>query len=184
MLRELGCGFFLGWFARLAALALPIAGQIISLATGLTSVIQPDPELGAQSSALARLLSLSAPVLIFSTGLYALPVEALANSYDAVPRGAALDGRDAVQTTVRLTATTFDCALRFAGPFVVAGALWQVCLGLLARFVPTIQAGAALVPGQLLGGSFLLAVLGQRILSAWTTELEHAFGTLLGIFHG
>ena len=184
MLRELGCGFFLGWFARLAALALPIAGQIISLATGLTSVIQPDPELGAQSSALARLLSLSAPVLIFSTGLYALPVEALANSYDAVPRGAALDGRDAVQTTVRLTATTFDCALRFAGPFVVAGALWQVCLGLLARFVPTIQAGAALEPGQLLGGSFLLAVLGQRILSAWTTELEHAFGTLLGIFHG
>ncbi|MCF3107147.1 flagellar biosynthetic protein FliR, partial [Streptomyces roseoverticillatus] len=38
---EISCGALLGWLARAAALALPGAGQVISLMTGLSSVLQP-----------------------------------------------------------------------------------------------------------------------------------------------
>ena len=40
---ELACGLLIGWLARLLALSLPIAGQIISTMIGLSSVLQPGP---------------------------------------------------------------------------------------------------------------------------------------------
>jgi len=69
---ELLAGGILGWLARTVALALPAAGQIVSLSTGLSSVLQPDQNFGAQSASLGRLFGIGVPVLIFGTGLYAL----------------------------------------------------------------------------------------------------------------
>ena len=87
---ELVTGFWLGWLARLLVQALPITGQIVSYMLGLSNVLQPDPVLGAQSTALARLLSLAAPVLLLASGLYALPIAALAGSYRLIAPGALL----------------------------------------------------------------------------------------------
>jgi hypothetical protein len=79
---ELLAGGFLGWLARLVALSLPAAGQIISLATGMSSVLQPDANFGAQTSGIGRLFGAAAPVLILTSGLYALPLSALACRHD------------------------------------------------------------------------------------------------------
>src|SRR6478672_10209204 len=40
-------GLLFGWIARMIALALPIGAQIIAYLIGLSSVLQPDAELGA-----------------------------------------------------------------------------------------------------------------------------------------
>ncbi len=176
--REGLCGLFLGWLARLVTLALPVAGQIISLMTGLTSVMQTDPELGAQTSGIARLFSLAAPVLLLSSGLYALPLQAIADSYRLVPLGGQLSINDTTETIVRATSETFSLAFRLAAPFVIAATLWNVCLGLLSKFVPTMQTGAALLPGQVLGGMVLLALLAQALLMQWG---EVANTRMLGI---
>ncbi len=182
--REILCGLFLGTVARIVALALPVAAEIMTLMVGLTSVIQPDPELGAQSSGLARLFSLAAPVLLLSTGLYRMPIEAVADSYNLVPLGGELPPGDVTEMVVRVAAESFSCALRLAAPFVIAGLLWQVCLGLLTRFVPSMQAGAALMPGQLLGGLILLAVLAGTLLASWLGMTEEMFSGLFAPFHG
>jgi len=67
-----------GFLARVLVLALPMAGQILATLLGVSSVLQFDPEMGPQTSALARLFALAAPVLVLASGLYALPIEALA----------------------------------------------------------------------------------------------------------
>ena len=59
---EIITGLWFGWVARLFALALPMAAQFISYMLGISNVLQPDPELGAQSSALARLFEVAAPL--------------------------------------------------------------------------------------------------------------------------
>ena len=182
--HELLLGLFLGIVARLAALALPIGAQLISLMTGLTSVIQPDPELGAQSSGLARLFSLAAPGLLLSSGLYKLPIEAIAGSYHLFPLGSAMPIPDASATIVRATAESFDCAFRLAAPFVLAGTLWQVAIGLLTRLVPSLQASAALMPGQVLGGMILLAALAEATLTHWIGATVSAFSALQVFFDG
>ncbi len=177
---ELLAGGLLGWLARLLALALPAAGQIISLATGLSSVLQPDPMLGAQSAAIGRLFNLLAPVLILSTGLYALPLGALANSYAVFPAGGAIAADDLAQVAVRAAAGSFALALRLAAPFVLISLIWQTALGLLARLVPQIQVYFAALPGQVLGGLLLLALLGAPILRVWMQAAHEGFLALPG----
>lgn len=180
-LAEIGTGLFLGWLARFAALALPVAGQLVSIVTGLTSVLQPDPELGAQSSALARLFMMAVPVGLLSSGLYAMPLEALVGSYRILGFGAHFTAPDTMSAILAAVASSFALAMRLAAPFLVAGTLWMVALGLVSRFVPSLQASNALVPGQILGGLLLLGLLAGAVVFGWESGFRTAFPASLGI---
>jgi flagellar biosynthetic protein FliR len=175
---EMLAGGVLGWLARLIALALAAAGQIMSLATGHSSVLQQDPLLGAQSSALGRLFNLAAPVVILATGLYALPLTAIASSYRVFPAGGMLPAGDLAETAVRAVGESFALALRLASPFLFISLLWQSGLGLLSRLVPHIQVYFAAMPAQLLGGLLLLALMGGVIINAWSATASDAFSAL------
>jgi flagellar biosynthetic protein FliR len=177
---ELAAGGLLGWLARVVALALSGAGQVISLSTGLSSVLLPDATFGAQASAVGGLFGLAAPVLILSTGLYALPLTALANSYTVFPPGGAMPSGDLAQVAVHAVSAAFALSLRLAAPFVLMSIIWQVALGLLARLVPQIQVYFAALPGQVLGGLALLAILTAPILHAWLEATRDGLASLPG----
>jgi flagellar biosynthetic protein FliR len=174
-------GLWLGWLARLLVLALPMAAQIAAGMIGLANVLQPDPALGPQSSALARLFALAAPVAIMAAGLHALPLAALEGSYHVIPPGLALPGGDAAQAVVQAVGTSFALALRLAAPFVVAAIVWNVALGLLAKLVPQLQIYFAAMPAQILGGILLVGLLSAAVLSAWLGELRSGFAALPGL---
>jgi flagellar biosynthetic protein FliR len=175
---EILLGGLLGWLARVVALALAGAGQLISVMTGQSSVLQQDPLLGAQTAVIGRLFNLAAPVVILTSGLYAMPLRALAASYGVLPAGGVLPTGDLAEIAVRMVGSSFDLALRLAAPFVLMSMLWQAGLGLLARLVPQIQVYFASLPGQLLGGLLLLALLGGAIIGAWTDSLREALSAL------
>ena len=180
VMAELLAGGVLGWLARLLALALPVLGQIISLTTGLSSVLQQDPTLGAQSAVIGRLFNLLAPVLILSTGLYALPLGALARSYLVFPPGGALPADDLAQVAVHAVSASFSLALRLAAPFILVSLIWQVALGLMARLVPQIQVYFVALPGQVLGGLLLLALLGAPMIRVWLAAVHEGYLALPG----
>jgi flagellar biosynthetic protein FliR len=175
---EILAGGLLGWLARLIALALAGSGQLISLMICQSSVLQPDPLLGAQSAVIGRLFNLAAPVVILASGLYAMPLNALAASYGVLPAGALMPTGDLAEIAVRTVGQSFELALRLSAPFVLMSMLWQAGLGLLARLVPQIQVYFASLPGQLLGGVLLLALLGGAIVGAWTDAIREAFSAL------
>lgn len=177
---ELFTGFWLGWLARLLVQALPITGQIVSYMLGLSNVLQPDPVLGTQSTALARLLSLAAPVLLLASGLYALPIAALAGSYRLIAPGALLPSGDASESVVQGVAQAFGLALRLAAPFVLASIVWQIALALLARLVPRLQVYSVAMPGQILGGLILFAALATAVLGAWQEAVRAGYAQLPG----
>ncbi len=177
---ELGCGLLIGWLARLMALSLPIAGQIVSTMIGLSSVLQPDPDLGSQTSAISRLLAIVAPVLVLSTGLYAMPLGALSGSYRLLPPGMLLSTGDVVQSVAVATEDSFALALRLASPLVLVGLLWQLMLGVLARLLPTLQVYNLSLPGQVLGGLLLFGLLLGPILQTWMQALQAGFAMLPG----
>lgn len=175
---EMLAGGFLGWLARLVALALPAAGQIISLTTGMSSVLQPDANFGAQSSGIGKLFSMAVPVLILGSGLYALPLSALAGSYLALPAGQLPPGADMTEMAVRAVSAHFSLALRLASPFLLIGMVWQMGLGLLSRLVPQLQIYFAALPGQVLGGLLLLATLSGVLANIWLRAVGDGFGAL------
>jgi len=178
---EIVTGLWLGWLARLLVLALPIAGQFIAYMLGVANVLQPDPELGGQATPIARLFALAAPLVILVTGLYALPLAALAGSYRLIAAGAALPPADAAQTAIRMVTGSFALALRLASPFILASIVWHVAIGLLARLVPRLQVYFIVMPGQILGGIVLLAAVAVAFLGAWRAALQSSFAALPGL---
>ena len=166
---ELLVGRVLGWLARLPALALAMAGAVVSDMLGLSSVVQPDPALGGQSSALARLFGLLAPVLVLSTGLYALPLQALAGSYRLFPPGSVMPaGPLAESVTAAVSAALRPGAAPggavHAGGAGVAGRRWACW--------PAGAAGAGVRRGRCRARSWAgwrcSRLLAAPILAAWT----------------
>lgn len=178
---EVVTGLWLGWLARLLTLALPIAGQLIAFMLGVSNVLVADTEMGAQSSALAQLFSLAAPVALLISGLYALPLAALAGSYDLIAPGALLPPGDGTAVAVRAVGQSFALALQLASPFVLAAVVWHVVIGLLARLVPNVPVYFVALPGQILGGLVLLAALAAMLLTTWMDAVGAGFAHLPGL---
>lgn len=178
---EVITGLWLGWLARLLVLALPIAGQLIAFMLGVSNVLVTDPELSAQSSALEQLFSLAAPVAVLASGLYAVPLAALAGSYDLIKPGTLLPAGDGALVAVRAVAQCFALALKLASPFVLAAIVWHAAIGLLARMVPQVQVYFVALPGQILGGLLLLAALAGAIVTTWQGAVTIGFSRLPGL---
>ena len=180
VVAEIVTGLWLGWLARLIVQALPVAGQIISYMLGLSNVLQPDAELGSQATALARLMSLAAPVLVLASGLYVPVLEALDGSYRLIAPGMLLPAGGAAQTGLAVVTQAFTLALRLSAPFLLASIIWQLASGLLARLVPRLQVYFVAMPAQILGGLALLAVLIPVLLATWQEAVRAAYIVLPG----
>lgn len=177
---ELAAGGLLGWLARLTALALPLAGQFASIQLGLSSVLQPDPELGAQSAPLGQMFSRALPVLVLATGLYRLPLAALAGSYAVLPAGGFFSADDAARLVAQAVGHFWLLGVQLASPFLFAGLLWHGALGLVSRLVPKVQIFSVSAPGQILGGLTLCAMLVSEMLRVWADQVSAAWAALPG----
>jgi flagellar biosynthetic protein FliR len=177
---EVVTGLWFGWVTRMIVLALPICAQFIGYLIGLSSVLQPDPELGAQSGALGKLFEMGAPVLLLMSGLYRLPLIALAGLFHLIPAGHILPIADSTEVVIRAAGTSFELALQLASPFVVIGIVWHLAMGLVARIVSRMQIYFVSVPGQILAGIALLMITGSAIILAWQDEVQAFFMLLPG----
>jgi flagellar biosynthetic protein FliR len=181
LLVETAVGLWLGLLARLVELALAQAGQVMALLVGLASPLQTDPAIGAQGTALSRLFGLAAVVLVLSTGLYALPLRALVEGYEALPPGGVLPVPMQAAVLAGAVADSLSLALRLAAPLLLAGVLGQFALGLLARLAPQVPVYTVAAPGQILAGLLLVALLLPSLLDAWLGAAREGFAALPGL---
>ena len=180
VLLEILVGVWLGGLARLVTLAFAVAGQAVALMLGLATALVPDAQLGGQGTAISRLFALLAIVLVLSTGLYMLPLRALAQSYAVLPVGGAWPAGDAAESFAQAAADSFTLALQLAAPFMLGAIVLNVALGLLSRLAPQVQIYFVAIPGQILVGIALLALLLPAMLGAYEDAARLAFATLPG----
>ncbi|WP_439595298.1 flagellar biosynthetic protein FliR [Falsiroseomonas sp.] len=178
---EVVVGLWIGGLARLAMTAFAMAGQAISALVGLAGLLVMDQNLGAQATALGRAFGLLAVVLVLSTGLYALPLRALAESYAVIPAGDPFPAGAAVEALSQAGADSLALALRLAAPFVIGAVVLNVALGLLARLAPQVQTFFVAVPGQILAGLALLGLLAPALIASFAEAARGSFATLPGL---
>ena len=181
LLLETAIGLWFGMLARLVELALAQAGQVMALMTGLASPLQTDPAFGAQGTALSRLFGLVAVLLVLSSGLYALPLRALAESYALFPPGDALPVPAQAAVLAQAVADSLSLALRLAAPLLLAGVLGQFALGLLSRLAPQVPIFVIASPGQILAGLLLIVLVLPALLGVWLTEAGEGLAALPGL---
>lgn len=178
---EVMVGLWLGGLARLVAMAMAVAGQAVALLLGLAQALVPDPDLGGQGTATARLFSLAAAVVVLSGGLYAIPLRALVESYAVLPVGEPFPAGAGAEAMAGAAADSLALALRLAAPFVLAAVVINVALGLLTRIAPQVQVYFIAVPGQALAGLALLALVMPALLGAFAEAARDAFLALPGL---
>lgn len=181
--EEVLCGLFIGTLARLISMSLTISAQILSIFTGMTSVLQPDNQLGSSSTAISHMANSLAPVILLSSGLYALPLHAISGSYTLFPPGqiTGLVIGDMAMSVTRATSEIMQIAMQLAAPFILIGTLWPAMLGVLNRLMPSIQVYSTAIPAQILGGIFLLAMLVQVMSGTWAERIQGILSNLPGL---
>ncbi|WP_426956971.1 flagellar biosynthetic protein FliR [Muricoccus radiodurans] len=178
---EIVIGLWIGGMARLLAMAFSVAMQAAASLVGLASVLVQDPAVGSGATALGRLGSLAAAVIVLSGGLYALPLRALVDSYALIPAGGSWPAGAAAEELAEAGAAMLALGLRLAGPFVMASVLINLALALIARVAPQIQVFFVASPGAILAGLGLLALLGPPLVATFTEALVIGWASLPGL---
>jgi flagellar biosynthetic protein FliR len=177
---EVLIGLWIGLLARFLAMALAQAGQVVALMIGLASPLQGDQLMGGTVTAPARLLGLATASLFLATGLYEVPLRALASSYAVLPAGGGLPAGPAAEALAGAAAALLLVAMQLAAPFVAAAVLFNAALGLLSRLAPQAQAFVIAAPAQILGGFLLMMVLLPSMLAAWWRATGEGLARLPG----
>lgn len=180
ILLEVLVGLWLGSLARLVSIGFALAGQMVALMMGLASALVPDSQMGGQGTATSRLFALLTVLVVLSSGLYALPLRALAESYGVLPAGDPWPAGEAAEAFAVAAGESFALALRIAAPFVLGSIVLNVALGLLSRLAPQVQVYFVAIPGQILAGIALLGLLLPVILGVYGDAARAAFTALPG----
>jgi len=165
VVSEMLVGLAMGGIINLLFRAMAIAGGIISLQIGLSSVLVPDPDGGGQSPLMARFLTVAATLVCLGLGVHHLWIASIVKSYAVFPVG----GLPPAQDFARLAVDTIDQSMRLAiglsAPLLAYGILFNVALGLAARMAPTIQVFFISQPLHImLGFAILIGTLGAMMM--------------------
>ncbi|EZP48702.1 flagellar biosynthetic protein FliR [Sphingomonas sp. RIT328] len=149
-------GMAIGMLVRIVFSAATMAGAMISLQIGLSSVLVPDA--GGQVPLLSRFVAVSATVACMAMGVHHLWIAAIVHSYDQFPVGLLPVAGDLAHLAVLATARAMALAVNLSAPLIVYAILFNTALGLAARMAPTLQVFFVAQPLNILFGLTLLAV--------------------------
>jgi flagellar biosynthesis protein FliR len=176
LFKEALVGMALGFVAALIFLAIEASGRLVDTARGANLAEVLVPQLGGRSSPLGDLYFQLALVLFISLGGHRIFITALGASYSILP----LTGIPAVTglkgfavLCCRLSAEFFIVALAFSAPILVALFLADLALGVMGRFVPSLNVFFVAMPLKALLGIAVL-VLSVSALAAAMPELLDA----------
>ncbi len=173
VLAEVLAGLALGIALRLFILALQIAAAVIAQATSLAQMfggMGPEPQ-----PAVGHLLTMAGLALAVAAGLHVRAAELLILSYDVLPAGRLPDAADISDWGLAQVTRAFALGLTLAAPFVIAGTLYNLALGVINRAMPMLMVSFLGAPALSLGGLALLAIAAPIALAIWAQALDGFF---------
>ncbi len=171
IITELLIGVGIGMLVRLMFFAIGMAGSIISVQIGLSSVLIFDPSQGGQGTALGRLLGLAAIVICLAAGLHHLWIGAIVHSYVVFPPGGLPMLGDFARLAVSTAGQALALAAGLSAPLIVYGLVFNVALGLAARVAPAIQIFFIAQPLNILLGLGLMSLLFGTIVTVFAASM-------------
>lgn len=164
VISEMLVGLAMGMIVRMLFSAASMAGAIVSLQTGLSSVLVPDPSIGSQSTILSRFITVAATTTCLSMQVHHLWIASIVKSYGLFPVGGLPPAEDFARLAVQVTGQAMLLGVGLAAPLLVYGIVFNVALGLAARMAPAIQVFFITQPlNLLLGLGLLAAVIGGML---------------------
>jgi flagellar biosynthetic protein FliR len=169
---EIFVGVLIGSAARLISSALQVAGNIISMQTGLSFAQNFDPTQGIQGALVGTFLSLVAMTLLVVTDMHHLMLGALAGSYTRFVPGTLPAMGDSLALILDTSVDAFVLGMQLSAPFIVFGLVFYMAMGLLAKLMPQVQIFFVVTPATILLGLALLMILMGAMMNFYLDRFQ------------
>lgn len=176
--KELAVGLIIAFFLCLPCWVLHAAGSFIDNQRGATLSSSIDPLSGVDTSELANFFNLFAAVVVLQNGGLLTMLEVFEKSYQ-LWEPYQLNVPDP-KVVLEFLSLLISSAFILASPLIVAFLLSELCLGLLARFAPQLNAFALALTVKSIIAFFLLLIYFTPVLPGRIILLELLPDTLYG----
>lgn len=184
VLSEIVIGIVIGFTLQMAYSSALMAGEMISSAMGLSFSASIDPVNGSASVALSTFFSISATLLLLSTGGHLAFIELIYDSYALLPAGGTHISFDMIYRATTYGTKLFVFGITISLPIVSCLILIQLLVGILSRSAPQLNLFSLSLPLTVLAGLMLLVIgmpaIADGISSALSDGLDQARLTLSG----
>jgi len=180
LIGELFVGIFLGALARIMMTALLVAGTAISQMTQMANALVNSALSQQQASIIGNFLSITAMLLIFALDLHHLLLRTVVESYAVFPPGELPPVGDFSRLVTETVAQSFTLGIQLAAPFLTAGMISYLLMGLLGRLMPQVQIFFVAMPLQIGLGHVLLVITLPALMMWFLGAFEKTFTPFLG----
>ncbi len=170
-LAETAIGFLIGLAGALVIAAAELAGELATTTIGLSGAAIFDPINNTQGSLLQQFLQLTAMIVILISGGHIVMLQAVAQSFVAMPLGAPIAIGASSHELVLAAQSIFVTGVQFASPVIAAVLLLNLALAVLGRAAPQLNIMGVAFPLQIGVGLITFAAslaLIVHALSDWT----------------
>ncbi len=170
-LAETGVGFMIGMSGALVIAAAEFAGELMTTSIGLSGAAIFDPINNTQGAVLQQFMQLMSLVVVLISGGHIIMLQAVAQSFVAMPLGAPIDLGAGAWALVAAGKSIFLTGVQFAAPVIAAVLLLNLALAVLGRAAPQLNIMTVAFPLQIgvglvtFAGSLALVV---HAMSDWT----------------
>lgn len=180
-LAESAIGFLIGLAGALVITAAEFAGELATTTIGLSGAAIFDPINNTQGSLLQQFMQLMAMIVVLLTGGHIIMLQAVAQSFVAMPLGAPIAIGAGSHALVVAAQSIFVTGVQFAAPVIAAVLLLNLALAVLGRAAPQLNIMGVAFPLQIgvglitFAGSLALIV---HALSDWTPGFERTLESM------
>lgn len=158
VIREVVSGLMLGAVIRLMLSALNVAGEVMSIASGISFAQTANPMQAQTSTSISSFLMMLGITLVFATNLHHLFLGAMVDSYQLFPPLKGLPLRDGGEAFIKTLSLAFSTGIQLSAPVLVFGMIFNVAAGLVARIMPQFQVYFAVAPLSILSALAMMAL--------------------------
>jgi flagellar biosynthetic protein FliR len=156
IVSELLIGMMIGLLGRIFMLALQTMATAAAMSIGFSNILGAPIEDVEPSGAMVSLITMTATVLIFVTGLHWEIIRALVGSYEAMPVTEGFRAQFGLMQVTDTLSQAFYLVLRLASPFIIYSVVVNLAIGLANKLTPQIPVYVISLPFVIAGGLFLL----------------------------
>lgn len=182
LVREMLIGVIIGAVCKMLLMLLDTVGNIISFQIGLSNAMVFNPSLQSQTPLPSTFLTITGVTILFVADLHHLMIKGVVSSYQSFPLHAPIDFNmmeDYSKFVLKLVKNVFYIGVQISIPFLIAGVIFQIILGLLNRLMPQLQVFFIAIPIQLYGGILLMLILSASLFFAFQQMFIEQVGYFL-----
>lgn len=178
--KELLLGFTMGFLCNFIFQTVAIAGELISMAMGLSSAQIFNPSMNMQQSSVNQLYFFLAAFLFLSIRGHHYFIQGLAQSFEMVPLSVLMPRFSSFGEFALLGQRILEVALLLSAPVLVSILLVNFSLGIMGRAVPQINVLITSLPINALMGMAMLIVMLPFFVDSLKNEIVSFSDILFG----